>query len=116
MCLTSHSCQMFHCCGGATLPMRNASHGKPHLHTAKRTGEHQIVEIAEVSNTKHLVRHFPEAAAERHIEAIEHNATKLVCRVPSGHQDRSHGAALLLWIAAANFEPPSPHRAARGFR
>ena len=46
--------QKLHCGIGATGLMRHVAKGKPHFHAAQSANHHQIVEIPQMTNSKHF--------------------------------------------------------------
>ena len=57
--------EKFHGCRNAALPERHTGHRQRHLHAGKCTGEHQVVEIADVADAERLAFQAAEAGTER---------------------------------------------------
>src|ERR1700731_4992255 len=60
--LCSHSdglglgCQGVECCHDSAFSMRYAAQAKTHLHASQSSGQHQIVEVSKMTDTKSFVR------------------------------------------------------------
>src|SRR5258708_37711114 len=67
----------FHRRSNAPGSRRNSCHLKPHLDASQGTAQHQVVEIAEMSDSEDFAFRFSEALAERHIEAVENRGSGL---------------------------------------
>ena len=78
------------CC--AAILVGHAGQLQSHLHAAKRSGEHEVVEAAEMSNAKYLSGEPGETCTERHVEGIENDLAKIVGVVSSRHEDCCQGA------------------------
>src|SRR5438094_9401374 len=82
----SFMCQVVEGGGDAAFLMRHAGQLESHLDAAQSTGEHEIVEVAEVTDAEDLILQTPQTGAERHIEMIEHNLAEFV-RVVAGRSE-----------------------------
>jgi len=65
----------------------NARKLQAHLNSTESPRQHQIVEAAEVPDSKYLSREFGKAGSERHIEIVENYGAQLVGVVPFGQVD-----------------------------
>ena len=70
--------QIFQRRGHAAVGMRNARQRQAHLHARERSSQHQVVEVAQMSDAKRLAGQLAESAAERHVEILQHHFAKLV--------------------------------------
>src|SRR5579863_2011418 len=74
----------------AALFVRNLGERKTHLHAAQCSGQHEIVEIAQMANAKNFSVHLSQAVAERHVELLEDQFAQFVGVVPRRQQHRGH--------------------------
>src|SRR2546423_1753522 len=81
--------------GDAAARERHARGRQAHLDAAQRAGQHQLVEVAEVADAKHLPFEPSKPGAERHVEAVEHDAAKRVRVVTGGHHHGGQRVAAL---------------------
>ena len=56
--------------------VRHLGKRQAHLHPGQRAHQRQVVEVADVSDAKHLVGDLAQSAAERHVEVIQHHFAK----------------------------------------
>src|SRR5690606_6531390 len=63
---------------GAALPGRHARELEAHLDSRQRAHEHESAEIAARADAEPLAGDAPEAAAEGHVEVLEHRRAKAV--------------------------------------
>src|SRR3954464_8579034 len=61
--------------------------GQPQLDAAERAGEHQIVEVSQVTHAEHSAFELAQAGAERHVEALERHLAKRAGIVAGWHLD-----------------------------
>ena len=61
---------------------------KAHFNSAESSGQHQIVEAAEVSYPEYFAREFREAGSQGHIKILEDDCPQFVRVVTFGHEDR----------------------------
>src|ERR1035438_2709932 len=57
----------------AALAMADAGEFQSHLDSRQRAGQHQIVEIAQMSDANDLARQFSEPRSQRHIKVVQHH-------------------------------------------
>src|SRR5712691_3527966 len=97
----------------AALLVRNVREREAHLDAGEGAGEHQIVEVAEVSDSKYLPREFPQAGAERHVVGFENDLAQRVGVVAGGHHHRGERVRVFLGHRAQDLQAPGAHRAPR---
>src|SRR6185436_20820025 len=85
------------------------------LDARERAHEHQVVEVAKMTDAKHLARELAEARAERHIATIEDHLAQTVGVVTGGHDYGGERVAVLLRIRAQDLETPPANRPTGGF-
>src|SRR5712691_9546198 len=93
--------------------MRNTREVQPHLYAAEGSGQHEVVEVADMPNTEDLALKLAEARAERHVKPFPNHFAKLVCRVTRRCINCSHRVAVFLRIESHVFEAPSAYGAPR---
>ena len=71
----------------ATPFVRHTRKAKAHLNSTQCSSEHEIVEMAEMANSKHFARKFGEACAQRHIEILEDDCSQSVGVMAVGQND-----------------------------
>src|SRR6267142_1997199 len=72
--------------GNALLANGHACESQAHFDSAQRACERQVVEVAEMTDTKHLSLHLSQPCAERHVETIEDDLAHLVGVMAPGQQ------------------------------
>src|SRR5258707_6112620 len=90
--------EKLHRCRNTPGSRRNSRHLKPHLHAGQRAAQHQVIEIAEVSDSEEIAFRFSEALAEGHIEAVENRGSELCLIMAGRHQPPGQGAGVLTGI------------------
>src|SRR4051812_33608069 len=60
-----------HCSGDTACAVRHTKEGQPHFHAGECSGQHQLVDAAEVPDTKNPARNLAEPRSQGHIEAVE---------------------------------------------
>src|SRR5579859_1490093 len=64
--------------GYAGLEYGDIGQLQAHLHAAQGSGQGEIVEIAEMTDAKHLALQFAQARTKRHVESFENDLPHLV--------------------------------------
>src|SRR3954467_3357971 len=90
--------------------VRDAARLEADLDAGERSGDHEVVKIAEVADAEHRVGERPEAVAERHVAALEDLGPQPVGRMPFRQPHRGERGRIFAWIAALDLEAPMPHR------
>ena len=86
---------------------------EPHLDAGQRTSQHELVEIAEMANTKNFARNLSEARSERHVEPVEQQRPECGFAEAVRQQDRRARTAVFGGIAGPDLQTPSTYRVAR---
>jgi hypothetical protein len=86
--------------------VRHSGKLESHLDAAQRAHQHEVVEIAKVSDAKNFAGEFGEPAAERHVEVVQHHAAEGIGIVTFRHQYRGERIAVLDRIGAEDLESP----------
>src|SRR5205823_10196377 len=73
----------------------NTREGKAHLDTAQRAGQHEVVEITQMTDAENSSLQLRQTRSERHVELVEDHLAQLVCIMSRRHQNRCQGAAVL---------------------
>src|SRR6266568_1405762 len=60
--------EIVHCRLSSALAMRDCGKSEPHLHAGERAAEHEIVEVAQMTDAKNLAGHLAQALAQRHVD------------------------------------------------
>src|SRR5258708_3831835 len=94
-------------------PRGTSRHLKPHLHAGEGAAEHQVIEIAEMSDSEEFTFGFSEALAEGHVEAVENHGSELCLIVSGRHQHRGQGTGVLAGLDRVELPAPSPHGCSR---
>ena len=84
---------------------------QPHLDAAKRAGEHQIVEVAEMTDPEHPPGELAEAATERKVIMLQNRGAQSVGIHVLGYQNAGQRARVQARFQAQNLEPPGADRA-----
>src|SRR6185312_15610355 len=87
-----------------------APQAKAHFNAAQRAGEHEIVERAEMADSKHLAGELAKSGSERHVEVPEDHVPKAIGIVPLRHHDRGQRTGVLERFLTDDFQPPSLYR------
>src|SRR5579875_2524998 len=93
----------------AALLVGYAGERKSHFRRRQRTEQHRIVDVAEVTDAKHLAREATEARAEGYIEGIERQCAECVGVNTLRGQHRGYGRGIVLRILADDLETPGAH-------
>src|SRR5688572_5301199 len=96
--------------------MRHAGELEAYFDPRQRAEQHQIIEIAQVTDTKHLVCDLSKAASERHVEVLEYYLAQCHLAVPRRHLHGRERARVLGRVGTLNFESPRLHGSARRVR
>src|SRR2546427_4059509 len=100
----------------AALFVRNVRERETHLYAGEGAREHQIVEVAEVSDPKYLPCELPQTGAERHVVGFEDDLAQRVGVVAGGHHHRGERVRILLGHRAQDLQAPGAHPAPRALR
>src|SRR5436309_1426271 len=76
--------------------VRNVREREAHLDAGEGAGEHQIVEVAEVSDPEYFPGELPQTGAERHVVGFENDLAQRVGVVAGGHHHRGERVRILL--------------------
>src|SRR5437773_9022876 len=90
---------------------RHAADREAHLDAAERTGQHEVVEVAEVSDAEDAALDLAEAHPERHVEALENGLANAIGIVRLWDDDRGHHVAELAGVRGEDLEIPGFHGA-----
>src|SRR6266851_9274931 len=114
-CISSFvTCEKLHRRSNAPGSRLNSLQLKPHLHAGEGAAQHQVIEIAEMSDSEEFALGFSEPLAEGHIEAVENHGSEL-CLIMSGrHQDRGQGTGVLAGIYRVELQAPGSDGDSRG--
>src|SRR5437879_780656 len=93
--------------------MRDTREVQPHLYAAEGSGQHEVVEVADMPTAENLALKLAEAGAERHVEPFQNHTAKLVCRVTRRCINCGYRVTVFLRIEGHNFEVPSAYGAPR---
>src|SRR5215831_4515254 len=103
--LGQYRAEIRHGRGDAAGAVRNPGAVQSHLDSRQRAAQHQIVEVPEMADAKHLGPNFAEAGAERHVEGFEDDFAQAIgeleCSRGSTHStSRPHPATARLVASA----------------
>src|SRR5215813_11920781 len=94
--------------------VRDARQLQAHLNAAQSSGQHQVVEAAQVSNAEDPAREFGESCTERHIKILQNDFAQAVGIVALWHENSSQGVGVFARLFAHKFQAPGPYRSAGG--
>ena len=81
-----------------------------HLDAGKRAGEHQVVEIPEVTDPEHAAGELAEPVAERQVVVLQNGRAQRVGIEALRHQNRGQRARVLARVEAQELEAPGVDR------
>src|SRR5262245_986331 len=95
--------------------MRDICQGETHFDAGECSGQHEIVEAAQMSDAEDLPLEFCKAGPKGHVEFLEYNFSKLIGIVTGRHKNRCDGIRIFVGALTDDFQTPSAHRRASGF-
>lgn len=100
---------------GAAFSMGHVCKFETHFNTCECSGQHEIIEASQMSDSENLTLKFREARPERHVEFFENQFAELVGIVSGRHEYGGNGIRVFIRASADDFETPGAHRSASGF-
>src|SRR5712691_9174529 len=88
----------------AAFSVRNVRERQAHLDAGEGAGEHQIVEVAEVSDPEDFSCELAQTGAERHVVGFENDLAQRVGVVAGGHHHRGERVRILLGHRAQDLQ------------
>ena len=75
----------------AAVFVGHASQPEPQFDSTQRSGKHEVIEAAEVTDAKHFTRELAQTRSEGHVEILENDFPQLIGTVAFRCKDPSQG-------------------------
>ena len=84
-----------------------------HLAPSERLEDHDLIDVADMANSKDAACDLRKADAERHAIAMIGNLDHVIAIKPIGHTDCRHSIGMPLWLLRTERQTPGSNRQAR---